>query len=119
MGTHTPVLFTAVAKDALHGNIFVQEAKPDTACYGCLFTDAVHDQTFHPCSPSVTDILKVMGGIVSYAVDSLLMPRPRLWNFKSVYLSSGDDMAWKVERRKDCALCGTPHDHPQSKEGRV
>jgi molybdopterin-synthase adenylyltransferase len=116
--SNTPVIFTAVSKDALHGDIFVQEAQADKACFACLFSDAVHDETFHPCSPSVTDILKVMGGIVSYAVDSLLMGRLRTWNFKAVYLSTGDDMTWKVDRRLDCQLCGTPQDQPQIK-GRV
>jgi molybdopterin/thiamine biosynthesis adenylyltransferase len=111
--SNTPVIFTAVSKDASHGFAFVQEAAPDKACYGCLFTDALADETYHPCSPAVKDILKVVGGLVSYAVDSLLMDRLRTWNYKHCYLDGtipGKD--WLVPRRVDCPLCGVPQDQP-------
>jgi len=116
---HTPCIFTSVSKDAMHGYAFIQEASPDKACYGCLFTDAIADETYHPCSPAVTDILKVMGGMVSYAVDSILMGRLRTWNYKTVYLSTGDDMTWKVDRRPDCKLCGVTRDDVPQTEGRA
>jgi adenylyltransferase/sulfurtransferase len=100
-----PVIFTAVDEAANHGYVFVQE--PGKACFACLFPNSVDDKTF-PCpgTPAVKDILKVVGGIVIYALDSLLMKRPRSWNFKSVYLDGsipGSD--WQVERRDDCKLC--------------
>ena len=78
-----PVIFTAVSADARHGYVFVQE--PGKACFGCLFTDAVNDETY-PCpgTPAVKDILKVVGGLVSYAVDTLLMDRLRLWTYMSL-----------------------------------
>jgi molybdopterin-synthase adenylyltransferase len=107
-----PVVFTAVSQDASHGFVFVQE--PDKACFACQFPKAVHDETYHPCSPAVKDILKVVGGISSYAIDSLLMDRLRTYNYKHVYLDGtipGND--WLVPRRPDCALCGTPQDQPQ------
>jgi molybdopterin/thiamine biosynthesis adenylyltransferase len=110
-----PCILTSVSEHATHGDVFVQEAQADTACFACLFPDAVHDETYHPCSPSVTDILKVMGGIVSYCVDSLIMMgRLRTWNYKSVYLSTGDCLTWKVDRRKDCPLCSAPQDQSQT-----
>jgi molybdopterin/thiamine biosynthesis adenylyltransferase len=111
---HTPVLFTSVSEDAAHGFVFLQE-KGGT-CFGCLFPDAIADETYHPCSPAVKDILKVVGGMVSYCVDSLIMERLRTWNYKAVYLSTGDDMTWLVPRRQDCPLCGqTSHtDDPQT-----
>jgi molybdopterin/thiamine biosynthesis adenylyltransferase len=108
-----PVVFTSVSVDASHGYVFVQE--PGKACFVCQFPKAVHDETYHPCSPGVKDILKVVSGIVSYAVDSLLMSRLRTWNFKNAYLCGtipGND--WLVSRRPNCPLCGTPHDQPQT-----
>jgi molybdopterin-synthase adenylyltransferase len=100
-----PVIFTAVDEAANHGYVFVQE--PGKACFACLFPNSLDDKTF-PCpgTPAVKDILKVVGGMVIYALDSLLMKRPRCWNFKSVYLDGsipGSD--WQVERRDDCKLC--------------
>jgi adenylyltransferase/sulfurtransferase len=102
---HMPVIFTAVDEAANHGYVFVQE--PGKACFACLFPNSVDDKTF-PCpgTPAVKDILKVVGGIVLYAVDTVLMERRRRWDFKSVYLDGsipGSD--WQVERCDDCKLC--------------
>ncbi|MGH8656553.1 MAG: HesA/MoeB/ThiF family protein [Burkholderiales bacterium] len=71
-----PVIFTAVSRQADHGYVFIQE--PGAACFGCLFPNAINDDTY-PCprAPAVTDILKVVAGIVVYAVDTLLMGRLR------------------------------------------
>jgi molybdopterin/thiamine biosynthesis adenylyltransferase len=104
---HIPCIFTAVSQDTLHGYCFVQEANPESPCFGCQFPKAVNDETY-PCgTPAVIDILKVMGGIVSYAADSILMmQRLRTWNYKHVYLDGtipGKD--WLVPRRPDCPLC--------------
>jgi molybdopterin-synthase adenylyltransferase len=107
-----PCIFTAVSEDASHGYVYLQ--LPGQACFGCHFTDAVNDETY-PCpgTPAVKDILKVMGGIVSYCVDSLLMQkRLRTWNFKEVFLSTDDDRTWQVAKRSDCKLCSTPQHHP-------
>jgi len=38
-----PVIFTAVSADTDHGYVFIQE--PTGPCFGCLFPDAVDDQT--------------------------------------------------------------------------
>jgi molybdopterin/thiamine biosynthesis adenylyltransferase len=103
-----PVIFTAVSADANHGYVFVQEAGEGHACFGCLFPKSVNDETW-PCSgtPAVKDILKVVAGIVVYAVDSLLMQRLRVWNYKDCYLDGSiPDNNWQVERRKECQLCG-------------
>jgi molybdopterin/thiamine biosynthesis adenylyltransferase len=112
-----PVVFTSVSEDASHGYVFVQE--PGKACFGCLFKEAITDERYFPCSPGVTDILKVVGGIVSYAIDSILMDRLRTWCFKNVYLCGsipGND--WMVDRRKDCPLCSTPQEQAQTEGGR-
>lgn len=120
-----PCIFTAVSEDASHGYVFVQE--PGKACFGCQFPDEVNDGTY-PCpgTPAVKDILKVVGGIVSYAVDSLLMKRLRCWQYMEIFLDGSiPDCAGKVERRADCKLCGQAQEPPPAlvssgyAEGRV
>jgi adenylyltransferase/sulfurtransferase len=100
-----PVIFTSVSETANNGYVFVQE--PGGACFGCLFKDAIDDNTYPCATPAVKDILKVVAGITVYAVDTLLMQRPRSWNYKDVFLDGsipGRD--WLVARREDCTLCG-------------
>jgi len=100
-----PVVFTAVSEDANHGYIFVQEK--GKACFGCLFPEALSDD-LEPCpnTPAVKDILKVVSGIVLYAIDSLIMKRKRNWNYKEIYLAGFvPDTNRIVKRRKDCPLC--------------
>lgn len=101
----TPVVFTAVSRDANHGYVFVQE--PGKACFGCLFPYAINDDR-QPCpkTPAVKDILKVVAGMVLYAVDTLVMDRKRNWNYKEVFLASFvPDRAYTLERKEDCRLC--------------
>jgi len=99
-----PVVLVAVSEDAEHGYVFVQE--PGKACYGCLFPKAVGDLTHHPCSPAVIDILKVVAGVASYAIDSLVMDRRRSWNYKEIFLSGVlPERNALIERRKDCPIC--------------
>jgi molybdopterin/thiamine biosynthesis adenylyltransferase len=107
-----PCIFTAVSEDTIHGYVFVQEAGEDTACFGCQFPKAINDETY-PCgTPAVIDILKVVAGIVSYAVDTLLMERPRLWHYKTVHLDGFPGKDWLVSRRLDCPLCGSRFEKP-------
>jgi molybdopterin/thiamine biosynthesis adenylyltransferase len=109
---HTPCIFTSVSVDASHGYVFVQE--PGKACFACQFPKALNDESY-PCgTPAVKDILKVMGGIVSYAVDSLLMERLRTWSYKHVYLCGFPGKDWLVPRKQDCPLCGVRSTEPQA-----
>jgi len=102
----TSVVFIAVSEDADHGYVFIQEL--NKACYGCLFPEAVNDLTQHPCSPAVIDILKVVAGIATYAIDTLIMNRKRNWNYKEVFLSGVvPERNTLIEKRKDCPICGT------------
>lgn len=103
-----PVIFTAVCEAADYGWLFVQE--PRGACVGCVFPRiATADAERQPCRPvaAVADILHVMGGMVLYAIDSLLMARPRGWNFRSVHLvGTAPDIIDSVAPRPGCRLCG-------------
>ena len=59
-----------------------------------------------PGVPAVKDILKVMAGIVLYAVDTLVMERPRLWNYRDVLLDGSiPDAVRTITRRPECPLC--------------
>ena len=97
------VIFTAVSPEADSGYVFVQE--PGEACFGCMFGDQF-DRPARRCTGSTIDINKVMGGIVSYALDTLIMKRPRDWNYKRVHLHGPfEDIAKKIFRSHDCGFC--------------
>jgi adenylyltransferase/sulfurtransferase len=93
-----PVIFTAVSADADHGYVFVQE--PAGACIACLFPDMVNDERY-PCpgTPAIADVLQAVGSIAVYALDTILMNRPRVWNYRRVSLSDygsagGAELPW-------------------------
>jgi hypothetical protein len=68
--------------------VFVQETEgPGIAC---LFPDTADDDRY-PCpgTPAIADILQVLGALAVYAVDTLLMKRPRDWNYRRISLSDG------------------------------
>ncbi len=75
-------------------------------CFLCLYPDAGEDRRVHGCAGASIEILKVMAGIALYAVDSLLMPRPRPWNYKEVFLDGSGDGARVIAARPNCRLCG-------------
>ena len=103
-----PVIFCAVSGDANSGYCFVQDNKPDSPCFGCAFPHKVSDKRI-PCpgTPACVDILKVIGGFSLYAIDSLLMNRPRKWNLRHVFLAGHlDDAAITIEKNPECPLCG-------------
>src|SRR6266404_3134611 len=83
---HIPVIFTAVSRDADHGYVFIEES--DGPCIACLFPDMVNDDRY-PCpgTPAIADILQAVGALAAYAVDTVLMDRPRAWNYRRVSLS--------------------------------
>jgi adenylyltransferase/sulfurtransferase len=100
-----PVIFTAVSADADHGYVFVQN--PGRPCIGCMFPDMVNDDRY-PCpgTPAIADILQAVGALVVYAVDTLLMNRPRHWNYRRITLSDAElDGGSMVPPREGCRLC--------------
>jgi molybdopterin/thiamine biosynthesis adenylyltransferase len=106
-----PVVFTAVSRDADHGYVFVQEL--EGACIGCVFPDMADDDRY-PCpgTPAIGDILQAVGALAVYAVDTLLMSRPRTWNYRRISLSdSALDGASLLLARPDCRLFEPPTDH--------
>lgn len=99
-----PVIFTAVSVDGDHGYVLVQE--PGGPCFGCLFPDAVNNESF-PCpgTPAIVEVLQIVGAFTTYAVDSCIMGRRRPWNYRHVYLSDGKlDSCQRSDRRLLCQV---------------
>jgi hypothetical protein len=54
----------------------------------------------------VADILQVIEALAVYALDTLLMPRKRAWNYRRVCLSDGGfDSSQRISIRENCRLC--------------
>ncbi len=101
-----PELFLAVDVRAARGYVFVQTAQAGAPCFLCLFPDAAENRGVHGCSGASIEILKIVAGIALYALDSLLMPRSRPWNYKQIFLDEGQDGHRTVGQRPGCPLCG-------------
>jgi molybdopterin/thiamine biosynthesis adenylyltransferase len=100
-----PVIFTAVSRDADHGYVFVQAA--DGPCIACMFPDIVNDDRY-PCpgTPAIADILQAVGSLAIYAVDTLIMNRPRTWNYRRLSMSDPSlDGGSMMAQRDACELC--------------
>lgn len=107
-----PVIFTAVSRDGDHGYIFIQAT--EGPCIACLFPDMINDDRY-PCpgTPAIADILQAVGSLAVYAVDTLLMIRPRTWNYRRISLSDSSlDGGSMVAAREGC-LMFTPDFHEQ------
>jgi hypothetical protein len=103
-----PVIFAAVSRDGDHGYVFVQDKHGP--CIGCLFPDMADDDRY-PCpgTPAVADILQAIGALALYAVDTLLMNRPRAWNYRRECLSDGClDGGSVLPARDGCVLFAPP-----------
>jgi len=103
-GRKIPVIFTAVSRDADHGYVFVQDKTGP--CIACLFPDIVNDER-HPCpgTPAIADILQAVGSLAIYAIDTLLMCRPRSWNYRRINLADAAyDGTMSVARRDGCQM---------------
>jgi molybdopterin/thiamine biosynthesis adenylyltransferase len=99
-----PIIFTAVSADGDHGYAFVQEK--EGACIACLFPDIADDDRY-PCpgTPAIADILQAVGALAVYALDTLLMKRPRCWNTRRISLSdSALDGAPRISARQGCQM---------------
>lgn len=98
------VIFTAVSRDGDHGYVFVQGS--EGPCIACLYPDMTDDDRY-PCpgTPAVADILQAVGALVVYAVDTLLVKRPRNWNYRRLSLSDGTtDGSSMIPARSDCRM---------------
>ena len=102
-----PVIFAAVSRDADHGYVFVQEK--NGACIACMFPDMVNDDRY-PCpgTPAIADILQAVGALAVYALDTLIMERPRTWNYRRLSLADpSHDAGARVPKRDVCPMFRT------------
>ena len=98
-----PTIFTAISPEADSGWVFLQE--PGKACFGCFAGDML-GRPARKCTGSSIDINKVMGGLVSYVVDSLIMNRPRDWNYKRIFFTGPfEDISKNIDKDDKCKLC--------------
>jgi len=106
-----PVIFTAVSVNGDHGYVFVQESAGP--CIGCLFPDMAEDDRYPcPATPAIADILQVVGALVVYSLDTLLMARPRKWNYRRISLSDAAlDGGSIVPARLGCRMFDSVHGH--------
>jgi len=109
-GLGIPVIFTAVSREGDHGYMFVQEKVGP--CIGCLFPDMADDDLYPcPSTPAIADILQAVGALAIYAVDTLLMERPRTWNYRRISLSDSTfDGASNVPARQGCRMFAPTND---------
>jgi len=101
-----PVVFTGVSTNGDHGYVFIQDK--EGPCIACLYPDMVNDDRY-PCpgTPAIADILQAVGALAVYAIDTLLMSRPRTWNYRRISLSDGaSDGSAQVEVREGCVMFG-------------
>ena len=107
-----PVVFTAVSTNADHGYVFVQGR--EGPCVVCMFPDMINDDRYpRPGTPAIADILQALGALVVYAVDTLLMKRPRSWNYRRLSLDGALDGASLVPSRGGCRMFAPDFDHGQ------
>jgi molybdopterin/thiamine biosynthesis adenylyltransferase len=100
---NTPTITMAVSEDANNGYVFIQEE--GGPCFGCLFG---HSQLGSSCPgvPAVLDILFTIDGIALYALDTMLMNRPRNWNYCEFFLDGSiPPRQWLVKKRPGCRNC--------------
>ncbi len=98
------MIFTAVSRNGDHGYVFVQDR--EGPCIACLFPDMTDDDRY-PCpgTPAIADILQAVGALVVYAVDTLLMTRPRGWNYRRISLADGAlDGTAMIPARQGCRM---------------
>jgi len=102
-----PAVIAGVTPDADSGYVHVYE--PQGSCWVCAYGASSTDGAEERCPESAAsvDILKVLAGVALYAADSVLMSRPRDWNYWSVSLRRAEyGGAALALRRPDCPVCG-------------
>ena len=109
-----PVVFAAVSTSGDHGYVFIQER--GGPCIACLFPDMINDDRY-PCpgTPAIADILQAVGALAVYAIDTLLMPRPRCWNYRRISLRDGSqDGGATIPVRPGCSMFAPSMSHDAS-----
>jgi len=106
-----PGIFFALSADASVYEVIIQEA--GKACWACIHPDRYIRGMEHfqktACVKvgAVADVCFVAVGLCTYALDSLVMARPRFWNFRQGHLHGElPEQIKQIQPRPDCPLCG-------------
>lgn len=103
-----PGVFVAASRDADNGYILIQE--PGSACWACImkpeFASTERDDEGRcPNVPAVCDLLKALSGPALFGIDSLILGRPRNWNYRALSLRSDFGGSHNLEKRPGCPVC--------------
>jgi molybdopterin/thiamine biosynthesis adenylyltransferase len=104
-----PLIVQAVTANADYCSVLVWTPDGEGGCPGCLDpAAAVGAGGPLPCvAGSAVDIVDVSAGLVLYAIDSLVMDRPRGWDLFTVALDGGRATGpRRLPRDADCPICG-------------
>lgn len=100
----TPVIFTGLDRQGNSGYVLIQEQNKTT--FSDIFPNATNKKR-NPCpnTPAIIDIVKIIGGFVLFAVDSVMMERKRNWNYRQVFLCGfAPEVVRNAEIKMDCSL---------------
>ena len=100
-----PAVFGGASEQADFARVFVHEV--GGPCIACAFPGEENgDRTPCPDSPAIKDLFKVLGGLMLYAIDSLVMDRPRDWNVYSFCPADARfTRSGRIRRQDDCPIC--------------
>lgn len=104
-----PVIFAAFNGEAEGGYCFIQQSKPQTPCFGCLYPDAVRNPAGARCGLGASvDVVLITAGLVTWAVDFLFGNRKALWRYKEISLAGYEenDGVRVIPVRPNCPICG-------------
>lgn len=99
-----PVIGAGIGGNLLFSWVFIQE--PGKACLKCALP--VEEEGPASCPAGMLgDIAEATAALVTFAVDSLVLPeRPRFWNYRVLSLCGDYEVIRTVKRRVGCPLCG-------------
>lgn len=105
-----PILYAGFARTAGRGYVLVEERRDNAPCIGCAFPSKIDSDKYFPCASQSADLPLLAAGFLLYAAGTLVMRRPRAWNYREFGLANGAfDVASRWEKTPDCPLCG---EHP-------
>ncbi len=99
-----PLVNVAVDGRAEQAHIMIQET--GKACIACMNPGYLQNRKAPCFIPSCIDCLFVADGMALFAITSVLLGRPRNWNFRNIHLAGFlADAPRLIDRNPNCPLC--------------
>lgn len=99
-----PLVNVAVDAQAEQAHVMIQES--DGPCLACMNPGYLRDRVAPCFVPSCIDCLFAADGFALFAITSLILGRPRAWNFRNIHLAGFVSDAPKlIERNPHCPVC--------------